>query len=935
MKLFKRFIVTLLLVFSLVFSLSACDNKELELLEDAAKKVVLTQDKQEVKDDFEVPAVVKLQDEVFTITWTSNNPLVTIENLNDKFKKVKVNYKSNTEGLATITLTAKIESGKYNVEKTFTIKLPKYEQTGLLKDSVTSPKPGVEYMLGIPQTAKNAVYFFTGVLNGYYGATQTDHNLGVYVKLVEATGGYHLSFEINGSTKYINTQQKGEHLNFVIGDTATSIWTWNDEYATLISTCGEFQVFAGTNDNYDTFGLLKIEQIEKNTVYPAKLYVKTKDENAGGNDTPNVDNSKPITVAQAKEICASLGSSEKTTNRYTIKATIKSIDKAEFGAMTLEDETGSISVYGSYSADGSLKYSEMTEKPYANYEVTVSCILQNFNGNAEIYNARIIEFKELAPTFNEADYTVATLAEARELPTDSKVKVTGVVAKITYAFGMVPNGFYLVDDTNSIYVYDGQLAPRVKEGDKITICASRTNWILETEQNNAAKFGYTGCLQLADAHLIGDITSNQNIDLSWVTNSTVKQLMDTNPSTNITTTIYKVNAYVNKVDGNGFVNYYINDLDNYTGSYCYTQCSGSDFSWLDEFDGEICTVYLSVINAKATQSACVWRLLPIKVVNENYTFDLNESGNYAITYHVLNQFLAKYTGNPQLELITSVSNEALGINNVAISYSSSNTDVVFFEEVNGKIVLNTNNVGTADVTISATYNSVTTTKTITITVAENPLHSAVTVKKAISAELGTEVTVKGIVGPSLVNKVGFYLMDEEGLIAIETTETQMTGLEIGHYVVVKGKRHMNKSDASYTTGQQCINSAEIIANEYGKHELPNSYFKNLDGASFNKLDVNEDHTTEVYIIKGKLSLIETAYYTSLKFIAEDGTEIALYMSGAGQYKSISEKVGNQTATFAIAPCNWNSKNDKYRGCILYATLEDGTVIYNTLNFDAN
>ena len=934
MKLFKRIILSFLFVFTLVFSLSACDNKEMEMLEEAAKKIVLTQDKQEVKDDFEVPAIIKVQDEIYTVTWTSNNPIVTIADLDDNFKKVIVNYEDNNEGDLNITLTATIKGAKKSYDKTFTIKVPKFEQTGLLKDSVTSVKPNTQYMLGIPQTAKDAVYFFTGTMSGYYGATQADHNLGVYVKLVEVTGGYHLSFEVNGATKYINTAQSGKHLNFVIGDTATSVWTWNEEYSTLVSTCGEYNVFAGTNDNYVTFGLLKTEELGKSTVYPARLYDLTKDETQGGGST-DVDNTNPITIAKAKEICASLASGSKTDLRYTIKATIKSIDKPEYGAMTIEDETGSISVYGSYSSDGSLKYSEMEEKPYANYEVTLSCILQNYNGNFEIYNARIVEFKELAATFDEADYITSTIAAARELASDAKVKVTGVVAKITYANGMIPSGFYLVDSTNSIYVYDSQLAPRVKEGDKITICAQRTNWILETEANNAAKFGYTGCIQLADAHLIGDIVSNNEFDTSWIKQSTVKEIIDTPVSTNITTTIFKVNAYVNKVDGNGFINYYINDIDNKTGSYCYTQCNGSDFAWLNEFDGKICTVYLSVINAKSTQSACIWRLLPIKVVYENYTFDLANAGDYAITYHAADQFLPKYTGNPQTELITSVTNEALGIDNVAISYSSSDTNVVFFEQTDGKVILNTKDLGTAEVTITATHNSKVTTKVVTISVVENPIAKAITVKEAIASTVGTEVTVKGIVGPSLVNKVGFYLMDEEGLIAIETTEAQMVGLEIGHLVAVKGVRYYNKKNSSSTTGQVCINSATIVANEYGNNELPDSYFVESTGANFVSLNITEDHTTEVYLIKGKLELVETSYYTSLNFIAEDGTSVKLYMSGAGQYSSLSSKLNGQSATFAVAPCNWNSKTDEYRGCILYAILEDGTIVYNTLNFDIN
>ena len=290
--------------------------------------------------------------------------------------------------------------------------------------------------------------------------------------------------------------------------------------------------------------------------------------------------------------------------------------------MTIKDETGTISVYGSQSADGTIGYAQMTEKPYANYSVVLSCTLQNFNGTAEIHSAWILEFEELAPEYNEADYEVMTIDQARSEEVGTKVKLTGVVAKITYAFGMVPSGFYLVDDTNSIYVYDGQLAPRVKEGDKITICASRANWILEDEQNNAAKFDYTGCLQVESAYLIGDIEPGYSFDKSWITETTVKEIMDTPASNNITTTIYKVNALVKKVVGTGFTNYYIDDIDGVTGSYCYTQCSGSDFAWLDQFDGKICTVYLSVINAKSTKSDCLWRFLPIAVEYNNYQFDL-------------------------------------------------------------------------------------------------------------------------------------------------------------------------------------------------------------------------------------------------------------------------------------------------------------------------
>lgn len=124
--------------------------------------------------------------------------------------------------------------------------------------------------------------------------------------------------------------------------------------------------------------------------------------------------------------------------------------------------------------------------------------------------------------------------------------------------------------------------------------------------------------------------------------STVKEMIDTPFSENVTTTIFKVNALVKKVDGHNFVNYYFYDIDGTTGSYTYTQCNGNDFDWLDEFDGKICTVYLSAMNAKASRSGCVWRFLPIEVKDEGYTFDLNKSAEFAVKYFGINQFFAAY-----------------------------------------------------------------------------------------------------------------------------------------------------------------------------------------------------------------------------------------------------------------------------------------------------
>ena len=625
-----------------------------------------------------------------------------------------------------------------------------------------------------------------------------------------------------------------------------------------------------------------------------------------------------ISIAKALELCGEAGNI--TTERYYIRATIESVTNANFGAMVLTDGKDTIPVYG---IEG---YSSMADKPYKGDEVLLSCILQNYNGNKEIKTAQIIEFKHVEIEIDESAYTQMTIDEARKAAKDTKVKVSGTVARITYANGMIPSGVILVDGTNSIYVYDGDLAGRVKVGNTITILASKTYWILGDETANAEKFGYKGCNQLESATLLGNDNGNSDFDKSWITESTVKQMLDTPVTEDITTTIFKVNALVNKAEGTGFTNYYFNDIDGTTGSYTYSQCNGSDFSWLDAFDGKICTVYLMVLNAKSTTSGCVYRFLPIAVADEGYTFNTDNAAEYAVKYHGVGQFRSSYTGDPQLQLIPSVSSTLLGFENATLSYTSADSSIIKIE--NG--VMHCLKTGTTTVTVTGSYGGKEYSESveISVTISQQP-QSAPTVADAIAAAVGEKVTVKGIVGPSLVNRSGFYLIDETGVIAIITDEATLSTLSIGNEVVLSGKRHINTKGGSGYHGQTCIVDAVVESNAYGEHAYSDATF--VSGKTvkeFYDLDPLTDYTTTVFVLKATVLVEESAYYTNI-YLTDGSTKIRLYCSSAKQYGWLKEFSG-QEITVEIAACNWNDKN-YYTGCVLAVVTDTGKIL-NTLNF---
>lgn len=635
-----------------------------------------------------------------------------------------------------------------------------------------------------------------------------------------------------------------------------------------------------------------------------------------------------ITIEKALELCGEPGNL--TTERYYIIATVESVDNAQYGQMTIKDETGTISVYGTYSADGSIGYADFETKPYKGDLVLLHCTLQNYNGTKEVKNARLIDFVHVEIAVDASKYTDMTVAAARDAAEDTLIKVDGVVAKITYAFGQKPSGYYLVDDTGSIYVYDADSAQRVKEGNTVTVLGVKTYWILEAEQEAAKKFGYKGCCQLEEVTLVSCDEKTTEFNKSWIKESTVKEIIEAPVSENITTNIFKVNALVKKVPGTGFTNYYFFDLDGETGSYVYTQCNGSDFAWLDAFDGKICTVYLSAINAKSASSSCFFRLFPVAVKDEGFKFDTANTAEHIVKYYGVDQFMTSYTGNPKAELVTSVSSDLLGFKDAKLTYTSSDESVVFFTTEGGKTIFNCGKSGKATVTVKGEYNGKTYSETVEITVSVAESHDFISVTDAIKKPVGETVVIKGIVGPSLVNKDGFYLIDENGIIAVTMDKEVLATLAIGNEVILEGKRDQFTKGGTDYFGQTCVTGCKVLTNYYGNHEYETKFFvtdKTL--ADFYALDPKVDYTTTVFVLKATVEVEETAYYTNINLINGE-TKVGLYCSSAKQYSWLKAYAG-QEITIELAACNWNSKT-YYRGCVLAVRTADGKVL-NTLNFN--
>ena len=746
---------------------------------------------------------------------------------------------------------------------------------------------------------------------GDAGTSESFYVYGVIVKISNPTyGEMTITDGVNEIYVYGATDEEGNSYGKLTGDKPVV----GDE----IVLYGKLKTYKGTPE-LDRSVIKEFKHVEKEDPKPE---VPT---------GPSIkDDFDCISIADAINKANEAGDAG-TSEKFYVYGTIVKVINPTYGEMTISDGVNELYVYGATDEEGTLYGSLTGDKPIAGDEIVLYGKLKTYKGTPELDRSVIKAFKHVEKEIDINDYKASTILAARDAKEAEKVKLTGVVANITYANGMIPDGFILVDNTSSIYVYGSDIAQLVQVGNTITVAGEKTYYVLDSEKSNANKYGYKGCCQIEKGILVENDKQKSDFNKDWIEEVSVKSIMETNVSENITTKLYKVTALIKKAPGNGFTNYYINDLDGVTGSYVYTKCNGNDYSWLDEFDGKICTVYMTAINAKSTTSGCLFRFVPVLVENNNFTFDLNNTPEFVLKYYALGQFKTEYTGDPVLEVITSVNSTLLGFENATISYESSNTEVINFVNENDKLVMHTYKSGEVVITMKAAYNGKEYSEKVTIKVTLLDDIEALTVKEAIDAEDNTVVTVKGVVMSSLVNQTGFYLNDETGIIAVTCSSDVLAEIELGQMIVIEGTRiHRKKEPTGNYAGQTVINDAKLIGNFYGNHEYSKASFDTSKALKdLCNLDILVDYTTQVYVVKALVIVEESAFYTRIVIKSPDSEDsILLYSASANQYSWLKQYNGKEVE-MELAICDWNSKG--YKGCVVAATYEGVTTV-NNLNF---
>ena len=175
-----------------------------------------------------------------TVSWTSSNPNVASVDSDG-------NVTAQATGTATITARSTYDTTKY----------------GTASISVVTPSTvsGSPYMNGVPykmfavKSGTTTNYYFNGGMSGYYGGSSTSITASVDMWF-EANGSGQNMYFVNsaGEKQYVTAVVNGNYVNFTIGTTAGTAWSYDSSTGGLYTVNGSSNYYLGFSSTYTTFG---------------------------------------------------------------------------------------------------------------------------------------------------------------------------------------------------------------------------------------------------------------------------------------------------------------------------------------------------------------------------------------------------------------------------------------------------------------------------------------------------------------------------------------------------------------------------------------------------------------------------------------------------------------------------------------------------------
>lgn len=262
---------------------------------------------------------------------------------------------------------------------------------------VTNPEVGVAYnLMVIQKNLEGKELYFSGSMSGNFLATSENDYEAAKVYLEACEGGFHFYYLEGETKKYIEVFMNDSGKNQIrVADTATTVWTFDAELQTLVTTIDGTSYYLGTYGTFTTFSSSKTSYAK--TSFVGHLY---KASNAVApdpdpNPRPEIKTKFPVkSFLEVKGLIPETGN--ETTEKYYVAGYVKEIQNEAYGNVLIEDKDGNtILVYGLYDVNGEVRYDAMTsDKPVVDSIVVVYGALKNYNGTHEVVDACLYQLGE-------------------------------------------------------------------------------------------------------------------------------------------------------------------------------------------------------------------------------------------------------------------------------------------------------------------------------------------------------------------------------------------------------------------------------------------------------------------------------------------------------------------------------------------------------------
>lgn len=518
---------------------------------------------------------------------------------------------------------------------------------------------------------------------------------------------------------------------------------------------------------------------------------------------------------------------------------------------------------------------------------------------------------------SEEENQIVDISSLRALTVGQEATVRGVVVNHNYTGQTTPYivGFWLADNTGSVYVYGEITANSVAKGNTVTLTGTKAYYIPENDTGAAAAIGYVGMMQLTNPHVLDLNESISSIPESVITETTVAEISAIPLTEDITGNIYRVKGRYRRYDETSYVNYGIDDLNRVDSLLAYTQSNGKDYYWTDEYEND--TVEMLLIVSLGKPAVGLWRINPVAFLDDAVVVTALEEAEYGAE-----RALSAFADSYDVDTRVSVAIADPLLEGLTREYSSLSNKVAISQVGENNILdIDASVAGTLELTATASFDGQSASANRTITIEESEEIDALTLAEAKAHADGDVVTVEAIVArvtyKSSMVKQGLFLIDEtDSLFVYNSAATQANLADIanGNKVIVTGTIAHYIKDATNATAENYsgdfqLTEVSVDRIDTNVYELPTEAIIENTIVDIATTLPSTNISSNVYRVAARVVKNASQYATSydLVSITDASKKLPLYSQNSGSDFAWLDEYANQEVYLYVGIQNLNLK----------------------------